>query len=1245
MILGPPIGLAQAEAPTLAVVSAVGKHQVDRRYLGQLETVLANGDSVRLVERAEIDRILAEQTLSISGIMPSGSNAVRLGRLLQASLILTVDEVPTEIGSVRQARIIETESGIILSSWPLGAELIEAERAQLRRRVEQAVAKSRRDRGSLRYVGILQIRSEEPGTLLDGLGKLLEAYLTEVLADSPDVVILEREQLQHLQREADLTAGELALRSAAILIDGGIRYTEGQAGLIVTLDLRPQDPAAAVRSVTMQWPVSDDDPTKRLQEITDRVRAGLEIAPGMEGQRDMQTEASLFLDQVPLLLAGGRYDEAVCKAEVALVLKPGQKTRYWASRAWYQWAVSLRQQMNGYPNARIRRGRRDPPGRAMEPQTERNMRTSDRQAPSQPDSDKAAEQQRLQQMLRAYIRSYSLLRDLTRWHLADPPQARIPDPTAGLFGYDPNAELQHRMRLSATVATQTEPQAEALLDQLWAINLDVIRMQRNYYLDLYDQDQAAADGYWETWLRLKGLLYDLGGYNPHGIADFTADVFAAFENLSAGDDETRLSGIRPLISFQAGRNVTPEESALYNELTRSADPWTRLLANRLMIRTNFLKYSRAVMRIFHDEILPEQEVWSFEDAGLVPEYLRTAIHRLAVSDPQALIKYFAPVNAALLRPENLRHLLAWNVRDCFWPYLNSWQRESQTEDVAGIAAGLAGRLDGGDLALAYDDQQNANILRLQVEIKLVELGQKEKVDPRLWTFDHYVGNTEYVRLRPEIEAPSRSGPLDLSLFDDWETQPMVGQGSRTRTTSRSSDVATRDGAFGMASYQGQTHTLDVEGNETIRVFDQTAEAELTKEKQAPTSAWQDYSIEKYPIRLASAAGPVRRSERIRYPRDVMQPSRFYGDNEIFVAQEIHEEGKVRINVYRHAPQLSATILRVGSTKIPGVKEDTAAVTATTADEENFYVGTAHGLLIFSRTVGTPVTERERAAIVMGLSSPRAARADLPEPRTDHTQIQAKHITEGHGLPGNRILSMASVDGRLYVGLGPIGNTGGDCGLVVYHPDKENYDVLASSRARDVRNPFDQANFYQIDRMLPDPDGDSLWLAVNGNPDLNGIWRYKTSTGEFTQAANETSDVIDMQWSDGAILYGLMGSGLTRYDPRTGQKTWLLGYVPSKFSGPQPPAAPPGTDGGPAYGFARTRLWPFAMSGDDLFTIGWQPQDVLLHRRGLPPAVKTIFDPDAGVITGKSDLRTTAAGVLLVQLDGGTFRFHRKEVSE
>ncbi|MFN0197696.1 MAG: DUF4350 domain-containing protein [Planctomycetaceae bacterium] len=108
-------------SPTLAILTLNNnspKAELDvmqEGFADMLQSSLGAIEGVRLVERAQIENILKEQKLSLSGLVDP-QTAVQVGQLLQAERLLVGSflEVGTDLGI--QVRLVDTQSGSVVAS-------------------------------------------------------------------------------------------------------------------------------------------------------------------------------------------------------------------------------------------------------------------------------------------------------------------------------------------------------------------------------------------------------------------------------------------------------------------------------------------------------------------------------------------------------------------------------------------------------------------------------------------------------------------------------------------------------------------------------------------------------------------------------------------------------------------------------------------------------------------------------------------------------------------------------------------------------------------------------------------------------------------------------------------------------------------------------------------------------------------------------------------------------------------------
>ena len=211
-----------AAASTRLAVIAQGQSAPCRGLADLLQVELSRRDGVELVEREEIDRVLAEQTLTASGLVAESAR-IHLGALLKADGLLFVDQaIPTN--SVFQLRLVETKQGYVAgfmihaAGTPMAQTLAAIDRslANLSLPADQRVG-----------VSVLPFRNSLPGNLTKH--PIVRAYMSDVeerlmaeLATIPGTLILERRKLGDVVQEEALTGETHALMAGTLVVDGGL---------------------------------------------------------------------------------------------------------------------------------------------------------------------------------------------------------------------------------------------------------------------------------------------------------------------------------------------------------------------------------------------------------------------------------------------------------------------------------------------------------------------------------------------------------------------------------------------------------------------------------------------------------------------------------------------------------------------------------------------------------------------------------------------------------------------------------------------------------------------------------------------------------------------------------------------------------------------------------------------------------------------------------------------------------------
>ena len=330
---------------SLALVQA-GEQPATRRWaivatdpgstaLADLLTVeLSRRKDLQLVERQQIQKVLDELQLSATGLVAPERTA-RFGQLSHADALLLLESHEKPGPRTIRVCLVEAATSVRLLDVLLPGANIEKELEAVLGELQHAGDKLAVPEDQRRFVGVLGIKSEEPGETLTPFCRAL-TMLSEVrLQQHPKFVVLQRDQLQRLTAEGNLTGAELRIRSAAWLLEAGVRRVERGEGLLITGRLL--SPASGVKK-SLQIEL----PTRDLAEAQSKLAAAIEDAIGVHAEKteaaDLTAEAALFARRRRWFRDSYRYPEAAEMAEAALALAPTPDNLREALTAYYVWA-------------------------------------------------------------------------------------------------------------------------------------------------------------------------------------------------------------------------------------------------------------------------------------------------------------------------------------------------------------------------------------------------------------------------------------------------------------------------------------------------------------------------------------------------------------------------------------------------------------------------------------------------------------------------------------------------------------------------------------------------------------------------------------------------------------------------------------------------------------------------------------------------------------------------------------------
>jgi hypothetical protein len=289
-----------------------------------LTTVLLSKDAVlQLLDRAEVDRVLREQALSLAG-MVRAEDVVKAGQLLHVDLFAVLEgsltnesQASVSLGLV----VFDAKTGVRYADSALLASNSISAASALAAAVRAAAVKSHMTSQDLHTVGLLSVRNADLprqfDSICDSVGLLLERELTA----SPGIAVLERRRLEQVNKERSVAPDKegngllssLRIMSLDIGRDGeGMRATLTFAG----------EHDAQTNKITASVPTRN--PAALAHLLADKTGQFLRV-PTAGALTDREAEAARFHREYVLLLAHHDYFSALHVLDAALALSPEQK--------------------------------------------------------------------------------------------------------------------------------------------------------------------------------------------------------------------------------------------------------------------------------------------------------------------------------------------------------------------------------------------------------------------------------------------------------------------------------------------------------------------------------------------------------------------------------------------------------------------------------------------------------------------------------------------------------------------------------------------------------------------------------------------------------------------------------------------------------------------------------------------------------------------------------------------------------
>jgi len=600
------------EDMTVAIILGDNPDSVLTPYLAILEVGLSKARGIRLLERAQIDKVLQEHEFAYGG-MTKTRDASPVGHLLKADVLLFCETIPALDLPIYRLRVVESSTGLILHTFLVDDETVFHDLEKIQQAIQKVKEILKIPLKERRFIGLMGIQSEEPGSSLDSSAQALTMFLNSDLARAPDIIVLDREHMDDLQKEALLTDMEQDLKASTYLLEGGMRRGNTKETWSITLNIRPMG-SEAVETIAFQLPA--DNMAEARTQLREKVLMQLNIKLTNIKPQDPKKEARSFLNKVPVFLSSGNFKEAVSHAEVAVALDESPEALYYAARAWqaYGWDMANNFNANDWvPEDRSVANMLSVEESRRYPNTPNVRRTTSRSqdifwGPAAPQDLKGQRhliKEKKIRALSALMRSYDYNYKLIHQYISD-----NADVSCAEYGWeDP---LRHQVKTTLPKYIRHDHKAVA---EVFNKNDDVLRLyfQVIEYMDrilnlkmsgyekCYGSSEEIRRKFWDTMQDKRELINDYyTGSETYLIPyyDFVRDYVDRLENPFR--DEVGMQGFWDAVKPFRYYNLLDVDRRFITDLAAHKEPFVALLANFFLMKAEEQPPNTRVRRIDRD---------------------------------------------------------------------------------------------------------------------------------------------------------------------------------------------------------------------------------------------------------------------------------------------------------------------------------------------------------------------------------------------------------------------------------------------------------------------------------------------------------------------------------------------------------------------------------------------------------------------------------------------------------------------
>ncbi|MBU1857538.1 MAG: hypothetical protein KKC28_11215 [Verrucomicrobia bacterium] len=287
-----------------------------------MESALSKDSSVVLLDRANVQKILAEHNLALSGFL-STDDALKAGQLLQCDIFAELHHEILTNGNteVTSLVIFDGVTGVRLcdDTLPQKSQMDEVARIAT---VSLSVAVGKWRGGSekkpCRTVSLLSVRNVDLPPQRSGIAACIGTILERQLLRSPDVAVLERKRLDRVNKESVLTGDRRdRLLVSAVLIE--LDLTRQEDGITIRASL---EDVTRKNTAVVTVDGRDEDIASLVLNLCRAIVSELHLHDIVSVTESRKGESDRLIAECKRLMANDRWEEARTVAESAVALSP-----------------------------------------------------------------------------------------------------------------------------------------------------------------------------------------------------------------------------------------------------------------------------------------------------------------------------------------------------------------------------------------------------------------------------------------------------------------------------------------------------------------------------------------------------------------------------------------------------------------------------------------------------------------------------------------------------------------------------------------------------------------------------------------------------------------------------------------------------------------------------------------------------------------------------------------------------------